>query len=207
MLIRQYINRKAIRLFVLMSLLIGGPSICGAESNELDQAYKKEFAFLEAQKHDLKSRLATFGFDSTQHESTLTTSLRALEQRTLDLETDNEDLTEQLIRLERSIEVNASNASNLESMFEQAKLTLAGHDKQLENTVAFEKGTEVDKLNIVFDSAVKTESVLASIFNAQGKFFLTNGSEVNGTIIRFGNIAAFGVSDSGSGLRATPCRI
>jgi biopolymer transport protein ExbB len=35
-----------------------------------------------------------------------------------------------------------------------------------------------------------------------GAFFLANGAEVNGTIVRIGNVAAYGVSDQGSGALA-----
>jgi biopolymer transport protein ExbB len=58
------------------------------------------------------------------------------------------------------------------------------------------------RISTLFGQALGLIDRIGKVSEAPGQFFLTDGTEVQGRILRIGNVAAYGISDSGSGALA-----
>lgn len=176
--------------------------VAPAPSVSLDQAYKKEYAFLEAQKRELSSRIAEVKQQLERERSRLDGEVGALEGRALAAKSETEALSDELVRSEQAALANADNADMLTATFDQARATLESFGDKTLSSDSFAALDEATKLSSLFETAVKTLNTLGQVRRETGKFFLADGTEVSGTVVRYGNIAAFGVSKQASGALA-----
>ena len=168
----------------------------------LEQAYKKEFALLQAQKRELSARIAEVKTQFDADRSRLEGQVSSLENRAISARAEAENLAGELARADERTAANAENSDLLAATIVQARATLDGFgDNSLEGA-AFESADDLGKLQTVFGSAASLLQQLGQVRREEGTFYLGDGSEVKGTVIRFGNIARFGVSDQGSGALA-----
>ncbi len=173
-----------------------------APSVSLEQAYKKEYAFLEAQKRELSARVAEVRQQLERDRGRLDSEVGALEGRALASKAETESLSDELVRAEQAALANADNADMLVATFDQARATLDSFGDKTLSSDEFAALDEATKLNTLFDTAVRLLNTLSQVRRENGKFFLADGTEVEGTVVRYGNIAAFGVSKQGSGALA-----
>jgi biopolymer transport protein ExbB len=173
-----------------------------APAVSLDEAYKKEFAFLEAQKRELQARITQIRSEFERDRARLSGEISALEARALSAQSQAEALGRELLLAEQQQLNNADNTELLAATFEQARSTLASFgDETLQQSsfAALDDGNRVQGLYVTANAVLQT---LSRVRKAPGSFFLADGTEVQGEIIRFGNVAAFGVSAQGSGALA-----
>jgi biopolymer transport protein ExbB len=168
----------------------------------LDDAYRKEFAFLEAQKRELQARIAEVEQRFNRDRSALEGEVSALEGRALDAQTAAEDATAALQKADQMALANADNSDLLSATFEQARATLDGFGDTRLNSDEFAAAEDAVKVQTLFTTAVEVLDRFTKVQREEGSFFLADGTEVAGQVIRFGNIAAFGVSPQGSGALA-----
>ena len=178
------------------------PAAAAAPRVSLDQAYKKEFAFLEAQKRELSARIAEVKRQFENDRTRLEGEAHALEGAALAAKSEAEALSDAMVKAEQAALANADNADMLAATFDQARATLDSFGNAALKTDAFAALDEAAKLQTLFDAASSTLGGLSGIRREPGSFFLADGTEVSGTIVRYGNIAAFGVSQGGSGALA-----
>lgn len=179
---------------------VAAPSAPPAPS--LEDAYRKEFAFLEAQKRELASRIAETRRRFEADRARLDAEVSALEGRALGAQSRAESASAELQRAEQRALANADNSDLLSATFEQARATL---DSFGDATLAGDPFVALDdasKVQTLFAAAERVLAQLGQLRSETGSFFLADGSEVSGTLIRYGNIAAFGVSPQGSGALA-----
>lgn len=168
----------------------------------LEQAYKKEFAFLAAQRRDLQQRLAAFKQRAGQERQSVQREIDQLQGQVVRLENEAEQLQAQVREAERAVQSNQDNQQVLDATFQQAEVTLEEHGVDLLGTDRFESLSEEEKIRELFAAAGETSARLGSIRESEGSFFLTDGTKVDGTIIRVGAVAAYGVSDQAAGALA-----
>lgn len=174
------------------------PVVSDAET--LAAAYKREFAFLSEQKNELKSRLSEFRSKSQQADQGLSQRIKGLERENLDLSNREDNLRSQLTTAEHKDESLHERSELLEMTYSQANSTLKNYDHSLEKNSAFTEGANEIKLNMIFTEAYDLLKDLGSVRKKPEKFFLLDGSEVEGNIVYVGNIAAYGVSAQGGGI-------
>lgn len=169
---------------------------------DLADAYRREFAFLEAQKRELTARLAQTRQSFDSERTRLAREVDALENRVLAARSDTESMNEQLTAAERQQEAVTEGSELLAGTLAQAQasLGLLGRDPGAED--AFKAASVPEQFERVLGTARDLLAVLSSVRREQGTFFLPDGAEVKGTIIRLGAVAALGVSDRGSGVLA-----
>ena len=165
----------------------------------LADAYKKEFAFLEAQKRELGARLDEARRQAEASRSRLDAELGELERRVLAGGTEADLLAEQVSEAQREADTNSENRELLAATFLQAESTLEGLGRGFEPV---EGSSDSERLALLFDTAGKRLGELSSLRTETGVFFLPDGTEVSGQILRIGNVAAYGISDKGSGALA-----
>ncbi|MEZ5484039.1 MAG: MotA/TolQ/ExbB proton channel family protein [Lysobacteraceae bacterium] len=168
----------------------------------LEQAYKKEFALLQAQKRELAGRIAEVKRQFESDRARLEGQISSLETRALTTKAEAENLAGELARADERTAVNAENSDLLAATVEQARATLDGFGDNSLSDAAFENADDLGKLQTMFGSAATLLQQLGQVRREEGTFYLGDGSEVAGTVIRFGNIARFGVSEQGSGALA-----
>ena len=169
------------------------------EAINLETAYKREFAFLEAQKRELSERLRTYQATAKRDEQVLNSKIGMLEHSSVERSAKIDQLTVQLTESERKESAVTERSDVLETTYLQAEATLKNHGIETPSTIKEEKGNDRVKVDFFFKQAMSLLQNLGSIQTKPGHFFLENGKQTQGNIIRIGNIAAYGASPEGGG--------
>jgi biopolymer transport protein ExbB len=175
------------------------PATAPAPTVSVEQAYRREFALLEAQKRELTARIAEIRQQTESRQSRLEGEIAALENRVFSERAEAETATEELTRIEQAAFALSENAGFIDATLDQARSTLAGFGNESLSADDFASRDELAKLQGMFDQGIAQLRTLAEIRREAGAFFLADGTEVQGQIVHYGNIAAFGVSEQGSG--------
>lgn len=170
-----------------------------APTVSVEKAYQREYALLEAQKRELSARIAEVRQQTERDTTRLEGEISALENQVFALRGEAESAAEALTRAEQTALSAAENADFLSATLEQAKATLGSYGDTTLQADSFVQLDSAAQLSTLFQTATQRLALLGQIRREAGAFFLADGSEVQGQIIRFGNIAAFGVSDKASG--------
>ncbi|HNW81994.1 MAG TPA: MotA/TolQ/ExbB proton channel family protein [bacterium] len=185
-------------VLILAVFLFAGVQKLSAEG-DIEQAYKKEFAFLEAEKRSLEQRLNDLDKESETRNSQGLSEISKLQDNLLQISSRADSLAEMLSMTERKNEAELNNIDSLESTVMQASATLQKYNITLPEKNG-EKGiTFSEQIDAAFQNSVKVLTEKSSVVFEPGQFFLEDGTKVNGTIVKVGNIAAYGVSEKGAG--------
>ena len=166
---------------------------------DLKTAYKREYAFLDAQKRELKNRLNAFKVKSRQDENKLLAKISRLEQGSVDRSEQVDQLSTELNETEQQNSVGLERDEMLQMTYSQAESTLTQFNIETDTQVKYSLGDDAEKVVYLFDKALQLVKGLSEVNIQEGRFFLTSGKEVDGKIVQLGNIAAYGISSEGSG--------
>ncbi|PHS32509.1 MAG: flagellar motor protein MotA [Sulfurovum sp.] len=165
-------------------------------ASELDRAYKKEYAFLKAQKAELDKRLS---LDKVQHEADLLGAKEkvvVLQQKLLDFNKMLDTEKQKLVKISTKLSESEENGDITENVVNQARLTLEEYGIKISDD---NKTANIDKLEQAFHEAKTLYITLSSLRNTKGAFYLPGGKRVEGDIVKVGNIAAYGISSEATG--------
>lgn len=177
-------------------LLIAGMSLFGATETELQRAYAKEFAFLKAQKEMLQKRLAEVRKEDTVKIAEAKKAVENLQNEVLFKTQRSDRLTEQLFQAQQNAENVNDDTAMLESVVLQGESTLAPYGV----TLAVDKNDYPATLTGLFDATLNLAGSLSGVSVSEGSFYLTDGTEKKGTLVRVGNIATYGVAGDTAGV-------
>ena len=169
------------------------------QADELSDAYAKEYAFLKAQKNELKIR---FKSEQSQQHSALTNAklkVEALQEEIVNLTNTTQNLQETLGKMNESLAEVTDNSEVTSNVLMQAHASLKEYNIDVDES---NNTTNGEKLKTIFNDSAQLYQTLSSIRTEQGKFFLKDGSSVEGDIVKVGNIAAYGLSAKVSGALA-----
>jgi biopolymer transport protein ExbB len=170
--------------------------------DELQAAYQKEYAFLETQLRELQERLTKFNADSARAEREREAQIDQIEGEYINLQSRGERLNDLIAEAERQVSSVEESRDTLEATFLQAGSTLEPYDIPEVRTEEFLSSGDSDKINTLFDYTLDLMTGLGKMRSTDGSFFLVDGTEVQGTIVHVGNIAAYGVSGNQGGALA-----
>lgn len=180
---------------ILVVLLALSFTLFAATETELERAYAKEFAYLKAQKEMLQKRL-------TDVKSTQGTKLRSAKQELSVLQNVvlkknalSERLETELFRARQNSEVMTDDTSLIETVMMQSTEAL----KPFGVEIAVDKNNYQASLKTVFTEADALITKLSKVRSENGKFYIEDGSEKEGRIIKVGNIAAYGIATDVAG--------
>jgi len=165
----------------------------------MELAYKKEFAFLQAQKHDLQKRLTRLLQDTNDQFDIEKTNIVNLEEKVLgsnNLVQFNKNI---LLDAQRIVEANEDNQQIFTATFLQADASLETYIGSLENDKAFQNLSDGAKVSELFSRSNKLLGQLSSVYKKPGDFHLLDGGKVSGEIIHLGNVARFGIANLKNG--------
>lgn len=166
----------------------------------LESSYRREYTLLQTQKSELQNRLRAFKAQADSTENALQQKNIALGQSNVSLAAKEETLREQLVKTEHSSAAAQDNNDLLEMTYSQANASLAPYQRSQEKAAEFIKAGPEQKLRMLFQQGTLLINDLAQVKQNESVFFLNDGTETKGKIIRVGNIAAYGVSNKGSGI-------
>lgn len=169
------------------------------ETVNLETAYKREYAFLEAQKRELVDRLKNYQSSASREEQALSSKINGLERTSVERSARIDQLNAQLTEVERKEASVSERSDALETTYLQAEATLENHGIEIPASIKETQGNDLVKVGYLFRQALSLIQGLGAIQAKPGNFFLESGKQTQGTIIHLGNIAAYGVSDEGSG--------
>lgn len=153
-------------------------------------AYKKEFAFLNAQKKNLQQRQQQLSVQYQESLQKAEKNLQSLQDKLLHLASTNEQQSQELALREQNQDQEMDVTNSLENMILQAVLTL-----QNDHTIAFtDKMPLLDKLRTIFTVATQVLPTLGTLRKQQMEFFLADGTKMNGEALWLGKVAAFSIN-------------
>lgn len=165
----------------------------------LDTAYKREYAFLEAQKRELAERLKNYQSTASREEQTLNSKINAIERGSVDRSIKIDQLTAQLTEAERKDAAATERSDVLETTYLQAEASLKNHGIEIPDALKETQENDQARIKFLFEQALSLLQGMGTIQSKPGKFFLEDGKQAEGTLIRVGNIAAYGISPDGGG--------
>lgn len=171
---------------VLLASLLMSVSSFAAQDNEhdLQKAFYKEYSFLLKEKKAMQARLDKLKQTMKKEKAKESAELETLKAKNDSMRLQSDRLNDNIATLERETLAKESNQSVFEATLEQADASLNQQGdvplKSIDDTVA----KALAKL---------TQNSAVSIQEG-GKFYLENGTEVQGDILNFGAIAKFGRS-------------
>ncbi len=170
--------------------------------DELQAAYQKEYAFLDAQIRDLQKRVDEFKTTAATGEQRGQAAIDQVEAAYVALQDKGDRLNRLLADAEREARSAEDSQDILEATFAQAGATLEPFDIQAVRTPEYLSGTDEARLTTLLDTTIALLDRLGTRREEAGSFFLADGTEVNGTLVHIGHIASYGISDQGSGALA-----
>ena len=168
----------------------------------IEDAYRKEYAFLEAQKRELSSRLAKVRADFERDRARLRSDVDRLEAQLLAARGRGEAINEALAKAELAEQAGVETRELLDATYTQAQSTLAQLGDESFASEAFARADDATRLAQLYSVAIAKLGELGRIRREPGRYYLADGTEVRGDIIRIGNVAAYGVGPQGSGALA-----
>ncbi|WP_395374125.1 MotA/TolQ/ExbB proton channel family protein [Marinicella sp. W31] len=169
---------------------------------DLLAAYKKEYAFLTSQVRNIESRIAEFKQQSQRENNTMDGEILRLENALLALESQSDQLDQDIFEIQRTSESAEDNKGVLEATIQQAFSTMSEYAFDGYSEDSADQFSELDKMSLLVNKANDVIKEHSSITRSEGTFYLTDGTQVNGSIIKVGNIASYGNSPQGSGTLA-----
>ncbi|MBN2804125.1 MAG: hypothetical protein JXR91_13610, partial [Deltaproteobacteria bacterium] len=170
-------------------------------SGSFIDAYQKEYAFLQAEKDSLKKRLTEMDAELIKKEVAAKNELSALESKLLYIQ-------DRCDSMEMDLDETTSDRSDMEERMDILKETISRAKDTLEG-YGLELTKASDNADVLAKQVVNTlaKSVDAmktgrEVSVNDGEFFNLKGKKIKGKIVKIGHIAAYGVSDEGSGALA-----
>lgn len=185
-------------IVIMTSLLLSHGSFAVESPNNvanetLLQSYQKEMAFLKSYRVQIEKKLTNLEKQTTKETQSGQEVLTKKETQWLSLQSKIESLSTKIDQLERENEVQLDTKKNLENIIEQAQYN--------DTALTFEKGeTLTDQLQASFSSGLSDLKKSQSVTEVKGSFFNSKGERVDGTVLHYGSISQFGLSDKESGL-------
>ncbi|MDQ1339524.1 MAG: biopolymer transport protein ExbB [Campylobacterota bacterium] len=161
---------------------------------DLEDAYKKEYAFLVAQKKALQERVEIVKKEAKEKISSAEKDIAKLQEKYIANSSDSEKKAQQLLEIEREAQTVQDDSATLEATLMQADLTLKKHG------FATQEKESVKKLQEIFIYSPKLLGELSSVRKTKGSFYVQDGSKIDGEIIKVGNVAAYGIGEKIKGI-------
>ncbi len=163
-------------------------------------AYKKEYAFLSSQVSNIQSRIQAFDVQAKTEKRQLESAISALENQLLSAETEASNLEDEIFQIQRNSESAQDNQGLMDSTIVQAVATMKEHG--VKDLSEDSEASDLTKIKSLVAHAINALQKQATVSREKGAFFLPDGTQVNGDLLRVGQIATYGESPQGGGVLA-----
>jgi len=169
-------------------------------SVSLQDAYKREFAFLQAEKASLTQRLEQQRAEAAKRSAAAEAELATLQGAVLAVSVEADRLTASLESESSRADTALEGPEVIETLLSQAVATLDKGGMKLPEGEGEE--ARANQVKVAFEQAVVLLQRYASIRTQDGTFFAADGKQVQGKLLSIGNIATYGISDGTAGALA-----
>ena len=180
---------------LLLTLLLLATTLFAATDTQLDRAYAKEFAFMKAQKNMLTERLERVKTDSAQKLKAAKQELNTLQNSVLAKQNRSEKMSDLLYAAQQNAQNVSDDVSMVEAVVLQAQSALKPYDVELN----VDKENYQAVLKTIFEKSALLITKLSAIEVTKAPFYLNDGTEKLGTVVKVGNIARYGIDGSSAG--------
>ena len=180
---------------IILMMMIVGATLFGATETELQRAYAKEFAFLKAQKEMLQKRLAEVKKEDAAKVAKAKKEIETLQLQVLAKTQASEALNEKLFQVQQNAENVTSDTAMIESVVLQGDSALAPYGIKLN----VDKNDYPTTLKQLFSNVLTLADTLSSVRVEEGSFYLKDGTQKKGKLVKVGNIGTYGVAGTAAG--------
>lgn len=184
-------------LFVISGTIIGTISGTEAQADELEQAYKKEYAYLVAEKKALEQRLDELTKHQEKNLNQVKTEIEKLQSIFLKKQNQTDRLNRQIVEASRGVDHVESDTLILDTTLIQSRESLKKLDKRIDQGANTEQQLEQA---FTLSNAVITADGETRV--TKERYFLPNGEAIDGEILHVGRIARYGIDKQGGGILA-----
>ncbi len=189
---------------ILFFALIAVSAMAGETlaQDDLTKAYRKEFAFLEAEKRALTNRLEELDAESAKKLGQAQAEVEQLQRQILGMRAQADDIEMELNDVERQTMSAEERSDLINETIERGFESLArlGFEHKIELTE--DRAGQAEQVEQLFLIAARAIEQSSAIRTEEGSFFLDDGTQSKGRIIKIGNVAAYGVNDKAAGALA-----
>ena len=200
--------KKSLPLWLLGAVLAVGTAQqlsagVAAAADDIEVAYKRELATLEAEKSTLRKSLEKAQSESAQKIVSAKGEIDSLQGSVLATSLMADRLEEQLSEAERGTSSGEDAGDLMEALLAQAGSELAKADKKLpavkdQNDVA----GRLAQINFAFATAIPVLMDYSKVSLKDGEYFDLAGKKVKGKVLSIGRIATLAASENASGVLA-----
>ena len=180
---------------IILMMMIAGATLFGATETELQRAYAKEFAFLKAQKEMLQKRFVDVKKEDAAKIANAKKAIDTLQLQVLAKTQASDALNEKLFQAQQNAENVTSDTAMIESVVLQGDSSLAPYGIKLN----VDKNDYPSTLKQLFTEILNLSDELSSVRVEEGSFYLKDGTEKKGKLVKVGNIATYGVAGTMAG--------
>ncbi|MCH2109456.1 MAG: MotA/TolQ/ExbB proton channel family protein [Polyangiaceae bacterium] len=184
-------------------------SIAGLQANpaqaddaQLRKAYQREFAFLEAERSSLQSRIEKLKQSNSSKIDAGQEEIDRLQGKILGLASESERISEQLYEAERTADTAGDGAEQVDSTIAQMGAALEKGGLELPEAGDGQSEALQQQLSFGFDKGLELLRRYSAVRKEKGSFFAESGKQIDGELVHIGRIATYGVSDEASGALA-----
>lgn len=181
---------------LILTLIVASAALFGATETELQRAYAKEFAFLKAQKEMLAKRLTDVKKEDAVKIVKAQREIEKLQAQVLAKTQQSDKLADSLFAAQQNAESVNSDTAMIESVVLQGDSSLAPYGIKL----AVDKANYPATLTQLFGEILSLSNRLSSVRVEEGSFYLKDGTEKKGKLVKVGNIATYGIAGNTAGV-------
>jgi biopolymer transport protein ExbB len=165
----------------------------------LDDAYQKEFAYLLAEREALRARKAEEEARGAATMRDARAELDRLQARLVSLQATAEAAEASLTDAERASSTAADGRDMVDNALFQARERLDSATFTVPDTTDADLAAAASALGAALAEGRRRLAEGASVRREEGTYFLKDGTQVRGPVLRIGEVASFGLSPAGMG--------
>lgn len=165
-------------------------------SDELQNAYEKEYAYLVAEKNALQQRLQVLHKQQQQNLEKVSKVIDKLQNQFLTTQNKTDQLNRHIVEASKNADFAENDTLVFDTTLKQAESSLNKLHLKIDAVDSFQK------MEDAFSKATKVISNDGNIHKTNGQFFMPDGESIEGQIISIGRIAKYGISKAGGGILA-----
>ncbi|HEY6557536.1 MAG TPA: MotA/TolQ/ExbB proton channel family protein [Polyangiaceae bacterium] len=168
----------------------------------LETAYRREFAFLEAERSSLQQRVSELDADAQKKIAAAEGEVSALQSQVMATSLEADRLNDVLNRTASEVETASEGDDVLGGLVSQAAAALEKGGIKLPAVQEGDEKAQISQVEFVFGQGLSLLQRYGSIRKESGAFFDAQGKKVTGEILRIGSIASYGVAGQAAGALA-----
>ena len=195
-------RRLALLVAVCLYAVFGARYAAADGKESLETAYKREFAFLEAERGSLKQRIAQLDADSQKKIAAAEADVGELQSRVMATSLEADRLNDLLNQTAAEADTASEGDDVVDGLLTQAAAALEKGNVKLPEIKEGNENAKLEQTKFVFAQAINLLDRYGSTRRTRGDFFGPDGKKTKGEILQIGNVASYGVSDHAAGALA-----